>query len=63
MALTRCPDCGKVMIVRRNMLGDRIGCMHCGHEFPAEEYTRPVPILSVLVVAAVAGFLAWRYLL
>ena len=59
MPLTKCPHCRKVQIIRREMLGQELGCLnaHCGEpNFVAQEYHRHRGLLSNIVFYLVIAF-------
>ncbi len=58
MPLTKCSHCRKVQIIRREMLGQELGCLNssCERSFIAEEYYRHSGLLSQLVFYGVIAF-------
>ena len=58
MPLTKCSHCRKVQIIRRDMLGQELGCLgsRCERSFIAREYYRHSGRLSRFVFYGVIGF-------
>jgi hypothetical protein len=58
MPFTRCPHCGRLQGVDRNLVGHVVGCMNyrCDLSFTAKEYRRNQGMASQVVFAGVIAF-------
>lgn len=61
MPLTKCPHCGRVHLIRPEMVGKVIGCLtpRCERNFHAEPYYRHRGPLSRFVFAMFIAFAAY----